>query len=245
MIFLELVPRDLNTLISDSKQYLAQYTAITGINIPDIKRLENRSFTAVEKMLENDITAMPHIRTQDFSLDEHLKIVSALYDKGLRHILLVSGDPSNDPLQKTYKVTPMELTKELKKVFRELKVYCGIDPYRQTMQREVAYALQKLEAGADGLFTQPFFDLNLAEGYLKQLSVTQLFMGVSPVITEKNKSYWVNVNHVVFPEVFEYTLHYNATFAKELIQLTQSYKQHNYLMPIKIDIQDYLDQVFR
>ena len=39
----------------------------------------------------------------------------------------------------------------------------------QSMKKELDYTKKKIDAGADGLFSQPFFDLNLAEIYLDQL----------------------------------------------------------------------------
>ncbi len=50
-----------------------------------------------------------------------------------------------------------------------MTIYAGLDPYRDSLQSELNYTNEKLEAGADGLFTQPFFDLRWMEIYADHL----------------------------------------------------------------------------
>ena len=44
MVFLELVPNDLNNIIEESKWALNTFDDIEGINVPDILRIKNRSY---------------------------------------------------------------------------------------------------------------------------------------------------------------------------------------------------------
>lgn len=244
MIFLELVPRDLIVLKKDSNQYLLEFESIQGINIPDIKRLPHRSIDVAKELLKESMTVMPHIRTQDHAIKTHLYNIEELYSQGLKHILFITGDAYTSPFHDHHLVTPVELIKEVKKQFPKLNVYAGLDPYRQKTQIELDYANAKLDAGADGLFSQPFFDCNLARFYLNRFTHTQLFLGMSPVLTEKSKAYWEHTNHVIFPKEFNYTLDYNVNLAKELIKESKSFNQHVYLMPIKTDIRQYLSLIF-
>ena len=214
MIFLELVPRDIDDVIQLSTYCLNREDSLFGINIPDIKRLPHRSIDVAKELLKADITVMPHIRTQDHNIKTHLNNIEELYSQGLKHVLFITGDAYTSPFHDHHLVTPVELIKEVKKQFPGLSVYAGLDPYRQKTQVELDYANAKLDAGADGLFSQPFFDCNLARFYLNRFTHTQLFLGISPVLTEKSKTYWENTNHVIFPKEFNHTLDYNVKLAK-------------------------------
>ena len=134
MIYLELVPRQLNETLIEAQQYLTQFDQLTGINIPDIKRLTTRSYDVAASMLKQNNKAIPHIRTKDDSIDTHLKRVEQLIELGLEKILLVSGDSHKDAI---HDVSPLSLTTALKKRFKQLKVYTAIDPYRQNFEEEV------------------------------------------------------------------------------------------------------------
>tara|TARA_Y100000591_G_scaffold253291_1_gene224895 strand:- start:3 stop:743 length:741 start_codon:yes stop_codon:yes gene_type:complete len=242
MIFLELVPRNLETLYQNSKLFLDTFNDLSGINIPDIKRLPIRSHEAAQHLLNHNLTAIPHIRTQDASLSDHITAMQTLYAKGLRHVLLISGDPDNQSA--SFDSSPDMLCKELKNAFSDLTVYCGIDPYRQAYDDECRYAEKKLTAGADGLFSQPFFDVTLYKKYVKQFSTTHFFCGISPVTTEASFTYWKTINKVPFPTSFDLSLDYNIRLAKELLACSKSYNQHAYLMPIRTPVKAYLEQVF-
>ena len=244
MIFLELVPRDLDNLTRLSKQSLARHSLITGINIPDIKRINIRSYEAVRHLLEHNIRCLAHIRSQDSTLDEHIEIISPLVDLGLTEILIISGDPIKPGVVPTYKSTVLELVSELKSKFDFLNVYCGFDPYRQELNTEINYAYEKLAAGCDGLFSQPFFDIELADTVLSAFNHTQFFAGIAPVTTKASFEYWINVNKVAFPDTFKLDFEYNYKLAQELIGLATSYAQHCYLMPIRMPVAEYLSGVF-
>lgn len=244
MIFLELVPRNYDNLLRLSTSSLESHSLLTGINIPDIKRLDIRSFEAVSFLLKHNIRCLPHIRAQDYSLKDHLDIISPLIQMGLKELLVISGDPIQKGVIPEYKSTVCELVSILKSTFSSLTVYCGIDPYRQSLNDEINYAYQKIDAGADGLFSQPFFDLTLLDTVLSHFTNTQFFAGIAPVTKQSSFDYWVNVNKVTFPKAFCLELDYNFKLAQKIIGLATSYNQHCYLMPIKTPIQNYLNGVF-
>lgn len=244
MIFLELVPRDLLLFVTESKAFLDSFTNLTGINVPDIIQIKNRSYTSANALLQHQIVAIPHIRTQDASISEHLKIIKQLYDSGLRSLLLVSGDPIKESLKPAFETTPVTLTSAIKNQFKDIKVYCALDPYRQRFEQECDYAKKKIAAGADGFFSQPFFDSTLLTLYLDAFKECDFFTGISPIMSEKSKKYWETVNKVVFPKEFSCDFSYNCNLAKELLDITKYYKQHSYLMPIKCDVKSYLKCIF-
>ena len=108
---------------------------------------------------------IPHIRVQDRPLEDTFDMIHRLYDLGLTHVLLLSGD--SDPKSKRYDVSVLNAISELKSRF-DLNVYAALDPYRQSIKHEVSY-IEKTSRRCRWLFTQPFFSLNLAEYFFRTL----------------------------------------------------------------------------
>ena len=126
MILLECVPREIDRFVSEVTQALQDHTELTGINIPDVKRLAHRSYDMAEILLGKDIMTVPHIRTRDRSEDDSMRLISQLQEKGLKDVLLISGDPPSKKANvQQFDVTPVQLTKRLKKSYPDLNVYCN------------------------------------------------------------------------------------------------------------------------
>jgi methylenetetrahydrofolate reductase (NADPH) len=124
-----------------------------------------------------------------------------------------------------------------------VRVLAAFDPYRSGLREEAEYARAKLEAGADGFFTQPFFDLRLAEICRDLLGPAEVWLGVSPVLTPAQRRYWEIKNRAFFPARFEPSLEWNRAFAKDCLALARSTGANLYLMPIRVDVVSYLDGV--
>ncbi|MFC1617290.1 methylenetetrahydrofolate reductase [Candidatus Margulisiibacteriota bacterium] len=241
MNLIELVPKDLNLLIQQAEKCL-EFPEIAAINLPDIIDLPIRIEVGGKALLEKNIPCLPHFRAIDRTVEEHIKLIQEFIDLGMKECLIISGDNEN---KKVEKASTLEVVREIKKAHPGLKVYCGMDQYRTSLSEELTYCEKKLQAGADGFFTQPFYDLNLVEFYLKQLQSTTIFLGISPVLSEQNYNWWKNKNKIVFPPEFEKTYPYHAKLAKSLEEIAESYNQHTYLMPIMADPIEYLNSVFR
>ncbi len=244
MNLLELVPRQLSDLVRETAEVRNRFPQIQGFNIPDVLRLPTRSYEAVSVLLKEGHFAIPHIRCIDHPAEHTLGIIGKLVGEGLKAVLLVSGDPPRDPAANTYPVSPVTLCEAVKHQFPDLTVYCGLDPYRVSFREELAYCAQKQAAGADGFFSQPFFEESLADLYLDQLTQTALFVGISPVISEQSYNYWITKNHAVFPPNFPLTLEFACTQATHLIRKAEQRGQHTYLMPIKVPAITYLEGIF-
>jgi len=242
MNLLELVPRDLDILLNETKKVRSNYPEIDGFNIPDVIKLPIRSYEAVELLLENQFFAVPHIRSCDLPEEGTVDLLERLNSKGLTHVLIISGDAASN--RTIHKVKPIDLVKKLKKRVPALKVFCGMDPYRQEFSKELIYCQKKIDAGADGLFTQPIFEEKWGQKILEELKNTEIFLGIAPVTAEKSKMYWEKVNNVTFPENFEFTLDYCGQVARKLMTLSKQFGQNTYHMPIKTNVFDYLRCIF-
>ncbi len=245
MIALELVPHEIDALKEEALQSIADFGhEIQWINIPDVLRVSVRAWEAARVLLQCGISAIPHLRTIDRSVTESVEVLRPLVELGLQKVVLISGDPPEDSDFVSSGVTPIELVKALKEAYPELQCYGALDPYRQSLRAELDYGLAKLEAGFDGLFTQPFFCPNLLEAYLKYFPGVDIWVGISPVTSSGSRNYWEKVNKVAFPSDFESGLDYAARQAKTLLNVAERYGCNSYLMPITIKAEKYLPEIF-
>ncbi len=159
---------------------------------------------------------------------------------GLTEVLVVTGDPPDDMRHMAYPVSSTDLIRRLKREMPHLKVYAALDPYRQSIRAEKEYVSRKLEAGADGFFSQPFFDMRLAELYAELLEPNTVFWGVSPVMTRAARAYWETRNNVPFPRGFAATIDWNIAFARELLAFARENDFNAYVMPLRVDLASYL-----
>ena len=243
MILVELVPRD-DKVFKAEAENVASFSQVSGINVPDVLRLPTRSYDAVGQLLEMGIDGVPHIRCIDNPVEKTVDIISKLVDQGLKRVLLISGDAPTNISAKTYPVTTVEAIDAVKKRHPNLKVYGALDPYRTSFKKELQYCNAKKRAGADGFFSQPFFDPDLARIYAEQLEGSELFMGISPVTSENSLNYWKTRNNVIFPKRFKTTLVFNCELGKEIVNIARAHNQNVYLMPIKTPVIEYLTKLF-
>jgi methylenetetrahydrofolate reductase (NADPH) len=244
-ISIELVPRGIEHLQSELQLIRDKFPAINTVNIPDLMRLEVRSWEgcAVSKQFYDH--CIPHIRAIDFDLKKNITISEYLTQHNISEILVVTGDYPQDINRKVYPTTSIDFIKKIKAECPNIKVYAAIDPYRNSLRKEYEYVQRKLDAGADGFFTQPFFDLRWMEIYLELLGGVDTFWGVSPVTSLKSKNYWEVKNNAIFPRDYEPTLQWNINFAKKALDYSRSTNSHIYFMPIKTDLKVYLEGIFQ
>lgn len=240
MFSIELVPRDLEGFAAEVDEVRRRFNQFEWLNIPDIKRLPVRSHDAALSLVHTPLRIIPHLRARDRSIEESLAILERLAQAGVRDALIVSGDPFDEDEQGE-RITSLDLLRAAQGLPLGVNLWAAFDPYRGDFRAELDYVQAKLEAGAVGLFTQPFFDLRLAEICLDQLEGIETFVGISPVTSEKSRQYWERTNRVVFPPHFEATLEHCARLGGELIKLCQARGQHVYLMPIRVDAIAYIE----
>lgn len=241
MNLVELVPHDPDECESLART-ISEFPQVTGINIPDIVRYPTRSHTMAIRLASHGINAIPHIRCKDRSLSENIEIVSQCEAAGIKSVLLISGDTHPDRIR--YDLSVPDVIAALRIACPHVQVMACVDPYRQSFQAEFTYAHKKISAGAAGLFTQPFFDPRLAKIYADYYSNIPLFIGISPVTTEKSRHYWETQNSVVFPPGFDITIDWASQLARRILAIAIANGQNTYIMPIKLPIIPFLKAVF-
>ncbi len=243
-ISVELIPRDIEHLDHELQLIQAKFPIVNTINIPDLLRFNTRSWEGAVRAKPYYENCIPHIRAIDFNLKEDLNLLPFLNANTITQVLVITGDLPQDMNHHVYPTTSIDLIRRIKQESPHIKVYSAIDPYRNNFKMEYEYMQRKLDAGADGFFTQPFFDLRLMELYVELINNVEVFWGVSPVTTQKSRNYWEAKNHVIFPKNFEPTLEWNISFAREVLAFSKATNSNMYFMPIRVDLQKYLEGVF-
>lgn len=236
---IELVPRSWETLQHEVEE-ISQFKQIKTLNIPDLLRFDIRSWDACQRLQGNFDDVIPHLRAIDFDLKNGFPLTEFFLTSGITSVLVVEGDPPQDLSHRTYRNTSCELIRIIKKELPHMKVYAAIDQYRTSMRKELDYIHDKVDAGVDGFFTQPFFDLNLLELYMDMLQDVEVFWGMSPIHSVTSQSYWENKNDVVFPSDFEATKEWNINFGRAMINRIKAKGDNVYFMPIRANATEYL-----
>ncbi|MEG6584035.1 methylenetetrahydrofolate reductase [Dendrosporobacter sp. 1207_IL3150] len=243
-IAIELVPRDEVSLLTELDLIKNNFPVVDTINIPDLLRYEIRSWEGCTYAQPNYKYVIPHIRAIDINLDQPLRMADFFKEKNINEVLVIKGDPPQDMTHKIYPSTSIDVIRKFKEEIPGIKVYAGIDQYRDSMRKEADYIKQKIYAGADGFFTQPFFDLRLMEIYSEILEGKEVYWGISPVTSEKSLNYWETKNNVVFPTNFQPNLAWNIEFAQKALEFTGRTNANIYFMPIRTDVHKYLQGIF-
>ena len=246
-ISVELVPRDeaeLRASLAIAKERAGRADVI---NIPDLLRLPVRSWEGAAIAQEYFPAVMPHIRAMDIDLNAELPMKDYLRAHDIREVLVIQGDPPQDMRQRVYPTTTVDVLRKFHEEMPDVKTYAGIDQYRGSMSKECYRIERKLQAGAAGFFTQPFFDIRYVEIYadmMEKFGVQDVYWGVSPVLSDRSQGYWERKNKVVFPKAFKPTLDWSIAFTKEVMQFADENDASLYVMPIKTDLEKYLAGVF-
>jgi methylenetetrahydrofolate reductase (NADPH) len=239
-ISVELVPRSLEALERELAAVKCHLPGVDTVNIPDLLRFETRSWQACACAKTHFVHAIPHLRAIDINLKKPLPIARFLEQHDLNEVLVISGDPPADMAHPTYATSSLQAIKKLRAELPGVKVYAALDPYRQSFTRERDFALEKLEAGASGLFTQPFFDVRLMEVYAELLPEVEIFWGVTSITRERSLAYWQNRNRAIFPADFEASMAWSQKLAKRALEFVKQRGGHIYFMPIRASAVNYL-----
>lgn len=244
-ISLEIVPR--------SEQYIREHVSfvrqeipqISAINFPDLMRFDIRSWDACRMASHSQLDMIAHIRAVDFDLRRPFPLKDFLREHNIRKILVIEGDKPQDMKHVIYPTSSIDFIRKLKEELEDdVRMYAAFDPYRNNIRYEIEYLWQKIEAGASGFFSQPFFDLRLLEIYSEYLEGCEVYWGISPVTSEKSKLYWETRNRAIFPKSFVPAQDWNVRFGRKVIDFCRKRNFNLYLMPVKIDLTGYLKELF-
>lgn len=242
-IAVEIVPHKEEEILRDI-EVLKKYPQVDCVNIPDIMRCEIRAWEGA-KIVQPHLQTIPHVRAMDIDLTKPLPFKETFEKAGITEALVIAGDPPQDFSRTVYPTESVDVIRKFREELPAVKVYAGVDQYRSGIRDELYKVERKLQAGAAGLFSQPFFDMRYLEMYADLLDGIDVYWGVSPVLSARSKGYWERKDKAVFPKDFEPTMNWNVEFAHKVIDFISDTKGGLYFMPITIDIAEFLPQVFK
>ncbi|TCS77248.1 methylenetetrahydrofolate reductase [Pectinatus cerevisiiphilus] len=243
-ISVELVPRTEKDLREELQLMKDKAFPIDLINVPELLRFAIHGWEGAAIAQEYGFETMPHIRALDIDLTRELPMKGYLQKRKIRKVLAITGDPPQSMATKVYPTISTDIIRKFQQEMPEVEVFAGIDQYRSSMRQEMYMVRRKLQAGAAGFFTQPFFDLRYMEMYAELLDGLDVYWGISPVLSENSVSYWKIKNNVIFPKDFEPTLEWNIDFACKVKEFVKKAGGNMYIMPIKTNLEKYMNSIF-
>lgn len=150
-----------------------------------------RTHKTVERILkETDLAPAAHLTCVGASQDEVNEIVRDYWDLGVRHLVALRGDPLEGigtryvPHDSGYAYAS-DLVAGIKKIANfdiSVSGYPEKHPESGSWQKEIDNLKRKVDAGADRIITQYFFDNDLFDAYLDRIAAAGINIPVIPGI---------------------------------------------------------------
>lgn len=241
-ISFEIVPRSLEAFDEQYQFVQALDSGINIINVPDIQRFDTRSWELAARIDRGQHRFVPHFRAIDFKI-ENGELFRIIEQYQLDSVLLVTGDPPEGLKRAYYNTSVVDLIRAVRQRFPELNIYAGFDPHRQGIQDECDYIQRKVDAGAQGFFSQPFYDSRLIEIFAEHMPGLETYIGLSPITSKASMNYWEVKNKVKFPVGFRPDYDWSVEFANRVLGLASEAGLNIYFMPIRIDLDKYFSRI--
>ncbi|HEY6208760.1 MAG TPA: bifunctional homocysteine S-methyltransferase/methylenetetrahydrofolate reductase [Gemmatimonadales bacterium] len=212
----------------DPTPMLQQSRALKGagvdaVNVPDGPRAQSRMGVLPSAILiqkEVGIETVIHYCCRDRNLLGMLSDILGAHAAGLRNILIITGDPPKmgpyPEATAVFDIDSIGLTNLVYRLNHGLDpgnnpiggptrwvIGVGVNPGAVDLDRELSRFAWKVDAGADFAVTQPVFDLDQLEQFLKRVEPfhTPIVAGIWPLISLRNAEFLANeVPGVSVPE---------------------------------------------
>jgi homocysteine S-methyltransferase len=197
---------------------------IDAINVPDGPRASARMSAQVTCQLIQEqagIEAVLHFCCRDRNILSIQSELLGAHTVGLRNLLCITGDPPRmgayPDATAVFDVDAIGLVNIVRNLNHGLDIGgnpmgsqtalltgVGANPGAVNLDEEIRRFDWKTEAGAEYVITQPVFDLNLLEAFLKRIEPARLpvICGIWPLTSYRNAEFMVNELRVPVPEEF-------------------------------------------
>jgi len=223
--FVEILPpRGIDASKEVEGAKLCKAAGIDCINVPDGPRASARMSAQVTCQLiqqQAEIEAVLHFCCRDRNILSIQSELLGAYTVGVRNLICITGDP---PRMGTYPdatavfdVDAIGLTNIVNNLNHGLDlggnpmgsqtallIGVGANPGALNMDEELRRFEWKVKAGAEYVVTQPVFDLDLLEAFLKRTEQFGLpfVAGIWPLTSYRNAEFMVNELRVPVPEAY-------------------------------------------
>ncbi len=208
------VPRGLDmSSVIDGARYLHRH-GVDAINLTDGARARLRiSSIALSYLMQKEvgIEAMTHLTSRDRNMIGLQAELLGAHALGLRNILCITGDPTSigdyphatsvfdvDSIGLIRAISAMNAGKDLMGNSIEQRtsfmIACAANPKADDMDREVRRLAKKIEAGADIVFTQPMYEMNTLEQFVRRTEQWKkpIMLGVLPLRSYRHAEFLHN-----------------------------------------------------
>jgi len=205
----------------------ARFCAANGIdciNVPDGPRASARLSAQVTCQLiqqQAQIEAVLHFCCRDRNILSIQSELLGAHTVGIHNLICITGDPprmgTNPEATAVFDVDAIGLTNIVNNLNHGLDIGgnpigsqtalllgVGANPGALNIEEEIRRMEWKAQAGAEYIVTQPVFDLELLERFLKRIEYLKLpvICGIWPLTSYRNAEFMVNELRVPVPEQF-------------------------------------------
>jgi methionine synthase / methylenetetrahydrofolate reductase(NADPH) len=223
--FVEILPPrgvDASKEIAGAK--LCKENGIDCINVPDGPRASARLSAQVTCQLIQQhagIEAVLHFCCRDRNILSMQSELLGAHTTGVRNLICITGDPprmgSYPDATAVFDVDSIGLTNIVNQLNQGLDIGgnptgsqtalligVGANPGAPNMDEELRRFAWKVEAGAEYVVTQPVFDLDLLEAYLKKTEQYKIpfVAGIWPLTSFRNAEFMINELRVPVPDEY-------------------------------------------
>jgi homocysteine S-methyltransferase len=187
---------------------------VDAVNVPDGPRAQSRMGALLSGLMierEVGLETVVHYACRDRNLLGMLSDLLGAAAAGLRNLLLVTGDPPKmgpyPEATAVFDIDAIGLTNLVARLNRGLDpggnpigvptkfaIGVGVNPAASDSDRELRRLHWKVEAGAEFAITQPVFDLDQLDRFLKQVESFNLPIigGIWPLVSLRNAEFLAN-----------------------------------------------------
>ena len=154
--------------------------------------------SAIKMRYTRQMEAMPHISCRDKNMIAHRAQLLGMHMNGLRHALIVTGDPiargDRESIKSVFNFNSIKLMKYVQtmnqEVFGNRPIYYGgaLNHNNGSADNIAARMRLKMEAGAQWFLTQPIYGQDDIDRLreLKEKSGGRIIAGIMPLVSRKN-----------------------------------------------------------
>jgi homocysteine S-methyltransferase len=223
--FVEILPpRGVDATREIAGAKLCRDNGIDAINVPDGPRASARMSAQVTCQLIQEqagIEAVNHFCCRDRNILGIQSELLGTHKIGVRNLICITGDPPRMGLYPdataVFDVDAIGLVNIVRNLNHGLDIGgnpmgsqtalligVGANPGALNMDEEIRRFEWKVEAGAEYVVTQPVFDLDLLEAFLKRIEHVKIpvLCGIWPLTSFRNAEFMVNELRVPVPDEF-------------------------------------------
>ncbi len=223
--FVEILPpRGIDAAKEIAGSRLCKENGIDCINVPDGPRASARLSAQVTCQLIQEragIEAVLHFCCRDRNILSIQSELLGAHATGVRNLICITGDPprmgSYPDATAVFDVDSIGLTNIVNNLNQGLDIGgnpigsqtalllgVGANPGALNMDEELRRFAWKVEAGAEYVVTQPVFDLDLLESFLKNTAQYRIpiIAGIWPLTSYRNAEFMVNELRVPVPQEY-------------------------------------------